>query len=298
MRLEWLEDILAIAETGSFSGAAERRRLTQSAFSRRVQQIEDYVGVELFDRDYKPIRLKPTTVAQKEQIIALAAGLRQLSVDLRRGERLSSNRVVVACQHSLTTTQAPALLRKLPSERDGIHVRLRSANLDECAGLLMSRQVDVAIVYRMPDELNEFVAGFIEEITIGTDRLIPVFNAQFSTFSADEAGGIEFPCVSYPSDVYLGQVMERRVLPLLRPDLHQIPKVETSLTLAAVEMAAMGIGIAWVPESLALSRILAGDLVDLSPVLPKAELQIRAMRLQGKPNCAEGAFWAMLRSLG
>ncbi|MGB3147248.1 MAG: LysR family transcriptional regulator, partial [Paracoccaceae bacterium] len=35
MRLEWLEDILAIAETGSFAVAAERRHRTQSAFSRR-----------------------------------------------------------------------------------------------------------------------------------------------------------------------------------------------------------------------------------------------------------------------
>ena len=76
MRLEWLEDIMAIAETGSFSGAAERRRLTQSAFSRRVRQIEEHIGVELFDRNHKPIRLRPTTQAQSEQILLLAAGLR------------------------------------------------------------------------------------------------------------------------------------------------------------------------------------------------------------------------------
>ena len=55
MRLEWLDDILAIASTGSFSGAAERRHLTQSAFSRRIQQIEQHIGVELFDRSQKPV---------------------------------------------------------------------------------------------------------------------------------------------------------------------------------------------------------------------------------------------------
>lgn len=40
MRLEWPDDILAVAETGSFSEAAERRHLTQSAFSRRIGSIE------------------------------------------------------------------------------------------------------------------------------------------------------------------------------------------------------------------------------------------------------------------
>jgi len=147
MRLEWLEDILAIAETGSFSGAAERRMLTQSAFSRRIKQIEENVGVELFDRGHKPIRLKPTTAAQSDQILQLANGLRQLVVELRRGERLSSNKVVIACQHSLTTVKVPEILRQMPSARTEIYVRLRSANLDECTSLLLSRQVDVAIVY-------------------------------------------------------------------------------------------------------------------------------------------------------
>ena len=86
MRLEWLEDILAIAQTGSFSGAAERRNLTQSAFSRRIQQIEDHVGVELFDRTRKPVQLRPTTQAQGAQIEQISAALRQLITDLRRGD--------------------------------------------------------------------------------------------------------------------------------------------------------------------------------------------------------------------
>ena len=49
MRLEWLEDILAVADAGSLSVAAERRRLTQSAFSRRMQFIEQALGGQLFD---------------------------------------------------------------------------------------------------------------------------------------------------------------------------------------------------------------------------------------------------------
>lgn len=297
MRLEWLDDILAIADTGSFSGAAERRRLTQSAFSRRIQQIEEHVGVELFDRSHKPIRLKPTTVAQSEQILSLANALRRLAVDLRRGERMTSNRVVIACQHSLTAMHVPSILRQMPIEREGIYVRLRSANLDECTGLLLSRQVDVAIVYRMPDEMNEFGADFLEEVSIGADRLIPVFNADMPAVSADAPALMEFPSISYPPEVFFGQVMGRRILPFLTPSLRNVPKVETALTLAAVELAAIGIGVAWVPESLALDRISTGKLVDLSRVLPTCDLRVKAMRLQGKANPAEKAFWSLLQSL-
>lgn len=294
VRLEWLEDILAIAETGSFSGAADRRLLTQSAFSRRIRQIEDYVGVELFDREHKPIRLKPTTQAQRDQIVMLTSALRQLSVDLRRGERITSNRVVIACQHSLTAKRVPALLQKLPVERDGIYVRLRSANFDECVGLLLSRQADVAIVYRTTDDMNDPAADFIEEVIIGEDRLIPVFNAALPQLA--KAQYTEIPYISYPPDVFLGQVMERKILPLINPLFHPLPKVDTALTLAAVEMAAIGVGVAWVPESLAQDRLVTGDLLDLSAALPTCALQVVAMRVQGAPNSAENLLWSHLQT--
>lgn len=293
MRLEWLEDILAIAETGSFSGAAERRRLTQSAFSRRVQQIEDFVGVELFDRAHKPIRMRPTTLAQSEQIVQLTLGLRQLVADLRRGERLSNNRIVLACQHSLTTVRLPQLLCQLPDESNDVHIRLRSANLDECTGLLLSRQADIAIVYRLPNETGDFNDDFIEVISIGSDRFLPVFNRALSMKTAGNPR--ELPVIAYPSEVFFGTIMERRILPYLDPDIAYFPKIETALTLAAVEMAAAGVGVAWVPASLAQAHIASGRLVDLSPVLPTCDLDISAMRLEGSASDAAKDFWNRLQ---
>ena len=39
--LEWLEDFLALAETGNFSRAAEARAIAQPAFSRHIRALED-----------------------------------------------------------------------------------------------------------------------------------------------------------------------------------------------------------------------------------------------------------------
>ena len=57
MNLSWLEDFLALAATGNFSRAAEDRHMTQPAFSRRVRALEEWLGVELFDRSTQPARL-------------------------------------------------------------------------------------------------------------------------------------------------------------------------------------------------------------------------------------------------
>ena len=84
MRLEWLDDILAVAETGSFQAAAERRHVTQPAFSRRLRAIEESLGVQLFDRTRKPARLMPHALEQAERMRDLACGLRELAESFRR----------------------------------------------------------------------------------------------------------------------------------------------------------------------------------------------------------------------
>jgi DNA-binding transcriptional LysR family regulator len=298
MRLEWLEDIVAVAETGSFSEAAERRRLTQSAFSRRIAGIEDYLGVELFDRTRKPVQLRPTTEDQRERILHLVSELRQLADDLRQGDRRTSNRIVIASQHALTTSLTPSILKGIQTRGENTYVRLRSANLDECFALLLSRQADIALVYRVPGEAQPINAAYIETITICADHLIPVFaKGALADLDAWLISG-EVPFIAYPREVFLGQTMERLVLPKLRNVTRPVAAAETALTLAALEMAAVAVAVAWVPASLALARILSGELVDLSKTLPGCPLEVTAARLSGNPGVAEGQVWAELSLYG
>ena len=87
MRLEWLEDILAVVETGSFIKAAERRCLTQSAFSRRIRMIETHVGAELFDRARKPVEELGAHVSLDHPDPARESRLRQAPALRRLDER-------------------------------------------------------------------------------------------------------------------------------------------------------------------------------------------------------------------
>lgn len=294
MRLEWLEDILAVAETGSFSEAAERRHLTQSAFSRRIRNIEDYVGVQLFDRARKPVQLRATTGDQREQIARLATGLRQLVEDLRRGDRRALNRIVIASQHALTAAFTPGLIRTVQARRQDTYIRLRSANLDECFAQLLSRQADIAIVYRVPGQDHPIEADYIEATALGVDRLIPVCatGAAGRMRHAIQAG--ELPVIAYPADVFLGQVLERVVFPQLDPGLAVDQQVETALTLAAVELAAEELGVAWVPASLSSRYVAADTLCDLTDCLPACDLLITAVRLAGASGSTEAGVWDLL----
>lgn len=51
IELVWFEDCAALADTLHFSRAAELRHVTQPAFSRRIQALEEWVGTPLFTRN-------------------------------------------------------------------------------------------------------------------------------------------------------------------------------------------------------------------------------------------------------
>ncbi|EYD77483.1 transcriptional regulator, LysR family [Rubellimicrobium mesophilum DSM 19309] len=292
MRLEWLEDILAVAETGSLAEAAERRHLSPSAFSRRIQLIENYVGVELFDRSRKPVQLHPVAADYRDRMVELAGALRHLRDDLQRGARLSSNRLVLASQHALTAALTPSLIQSIQQRHPQAYVRLRSANLDECFGLLLSGQADIALAYRVPGEEHPIQADFIEAVEIGRDRLIPVLGMNTPAAASDEVG-----VVAYPADVFFGQVMQRHVLPRLEEGPRYVPRVETALTLAALELAIEGIGIAWVPASLARAAVAEGRVADLSDQLPGCELSVTAVRLAGQGGEICTSIWSHFMGL-
>ncbi len=77
MELGWLEDFLALRELGSFTAAAERRNISQSAFSRRIQSLEDWLGVTLIDRSVRPHRFTP--VATETTAISSAPSTSSMS---------------------------------------------------------------------------------------------------------------------------------------------------------------------------------------------------------------------------
>ena len=76
-----LEAFLAVVETGSIVGASARLHLTQPGVSRRIQSLEEQLGIALLDRQSKP--LKPTAAGRE----TYAQGRRMLRVldDLKTG---------------------------------------------------------------------------------------------------------------------------------------------------------------------------------------------------------------------
>ena len=80
MELQWIDDFLALCQTRNFTRAAKARCTTQSAYSRRVQRLEEWLGAPLFYREKRPVALTPAG----EQFLRRAHRLREEIFDARR----------------------------------------------------------------------------------------------------------------------------------------------------------------------------------------------------------------------
>jgi DNA-binding transcriptional LysR family regulator len=290
MDLRWLEDLVALAEAGSITRAAAVRNVTQPAFTRRIQQIEQWLGTPVIDRSVRPARVSTAVLRKIEDVRALSGEIRQLRRDMVDGEAVQK-RVAIAAQHSLSAGLLPRFIAQLQQRKPAPTIQLRSADRAECHTLLMTRQVSMLVIYETeglpiaPDET------LIERRVIGTDHLCPVVSPQRR---AALSRASHTPVVGYPPDVFFGNVFTRRILPVLQARKPVKVLCETALVPAAMALAVEGAGIAWLPRSLCASHLQSGALVEMGAEHGTVEMQIVSARLTTSRPLHADMVWAAL----
>lgn len=78
MNLRHLEILEAVARAGTFTGAAQKLFLTQSAVSHAVAELERAGGAPLFDRMPRGVRLTPCGTLLLEEARGILAACREL----------------------------------------------------------------------------------------------------------------------------------------------------------------------------------------------------------------------------
>jgi DNA-binding transcriptional LysR family regulator len=137
MELIWLEDFVALAETGNFSRAAENRHVTQPAFSRRVRALEDWVGAPLFDRATPGVTLTAAGQQFRTGADELIRRINQLRRESREAGGMEAATLRFAATHALSFTFFPQWMRELESRTTLGPIRLISDSMQACEELML-----------------------------------------------------------------------------------------------------------------------------------------------------------------
>ena len=150
MELVQLATFVAVAETGSFSLAAERLFTTQPAVSKRVRALEDDLGVALFDRLGRGIRLTEageTFLASARRILADVRASREAVHSL--GDAVSGP-LRLATSHHVGIHRLPPVLKAFTQAHPAVELDLLFMDSELACADVASGALELAVV-TLPD---------------------------------------------------------------------------------------------------------------------------------------------------
>lgn len=170
MTLVQLRHLLALAQTSSFSRAAELAHLSQPAFSRSVRALEDELGEALFDRGSRRIQLTPFGASLLDEARQIVLGADELRAGAQRQRQGQAGSVRIGLGSGPGAMLMTPLLVHMARHHPGLHLHIARGSTDVLASQLREQRLDALVIDARsltPDsslqveKLAEMRAGFL-----------------------------------------------------------------------------------------------------------------------------------------
>ena len=283
--LEWLEDFLSLAECGNFSRAAEARRIAQPAFSRHIRALEEWVGVDLFDRSAHPTALTAAGKRLQPLLEDILASLQAARIKAQIAHDAAASSLRFAATHVLSLTYFPAWLSRLDEQLNLGSIQTISDSAQACEDFMLQRRMQFLLCYGHANGVGRLDEAGYPMLRLAQDVLMPVC-------AADENGAPKYsldgahppPLLTYSEGSGLGRILRaelREWFGAPSDTLHHInaPVAFTAHhALLLKAMALAGRGVAWIPASLMASELAQGTLVMAADEAMHVPVDIRLYR--------------------
>ena len=263
METKWLEDFVSLAETRSFSRSAQLRHVTQPAFSRRIQALEAWAGIDLVDRSSYPTRLTPAGETFHAQALEVLESLQATRNLMRSHQVAGQDMIEFAVPHTLAFTFFPHWLMDLRPGFGAIKSRLTASNVHDAVLRLTEGGCDLLIAYHHPSLPLQLAPERYEMLSLGSETLAPYAKAGADgapLFRLPGKASDRVPLLSFGAGAYMGRLVDAIVKQAGEP-LHLEPIYETDMAEGLKAMALEGHGVAFLPFSSVRKELKARRLV-------------------------------------
>jgi len=293
MNQQSLEDLLAFIELRNITLAAQRRNISQPAYSRRLKALEESENTQLVDRSGRPsVPTKALTAMKYEIEIALNA-LQKVSKGFSSDTTFKDS-INIASVHSLSSGSLPVAIQRVEKSIDQSDIRIYSANQDICFQMLMTEEVSAMVAYEKADQPLQAPFDLVEKTIITTDQLVPVCSPEFKP-RLDELVKTDrsIPLISYPPDIFLGRVMYNDVI--TRSPYQFSQKFLAGMSSVVLNAAIVGLGVAWIPASVIRDEVKTKSLMLLNEEgFDRIDLIVSMLQLRRKKTQEMNTFWPEL----
>ncbi|MDX3975522.1 LysR family transcriptional regulator [Shinella sp.] len=293
----WLTDFLTLAETGSFSRAAEQRNLTQPAFSRRIRALEDWIGATLFDRSMVPVALTEPGRQFAPQARKLLEGIETAQRTVRAAAQVGATSLNLVTTDLLASGFAPMLLSLAEDWLGGdlVHVSVASPRGGEA--MLMRGQCQLLLRHHHEAAFESLENEDFVHMQLAEDQLASVGVPELAALFNDGDAPPPVPLLAHEEDTVPGRIFAASVARRLSEIRFDIVFISQSVALLHA-MALRGKGIAWLPLSLVRDDIARGSLHVIGASSWREPIDIVLIRNRSTGSKTLDRFWDELSVRG
>lgn len=291
MDLKHLEDFVSLCETRSFSRSAHARNVTQSAFSRRIQALEVWLGASLIDRSTFPTSLTDEGRSFRETADEVLNMLQDARSDMQARRQASRRTISFAALHTLALSVFPEWLKDIERTLGSLKTDVLADNSHNCVQSLVEGKSDFLLTFHhdaVPISIDPERFPFI---VLGEDRLLAVSRCEegVPVFRLDG----DPPLLAYGSNSFLGRLSVHAAR-IAGVDLRTSHVNDNAVAEILKAMVLAGHGVAWLPESLIRRDLASGQLCDLGADL---RMEIRMYRSADRTRPSINQLWKAASAL-
>ena len=274
--LQQLRALAAVAETGSFTRAAERLHLTQPAISHLVKRMEEDLGQPLVVRGR---RIRMTDAGQMMVDTAVRA-LRLIdeSVNACRSQaQLREGRVVLAVGHLTAGALMPPLLGRFAQKHPKLATTLLDSTAEQMISRILSQEADLGFGSDIGQAHSELATEplFVERMALFVREDHPL--AQRTSIEARQLEALPFIHVNPDANVWRAVSRQLSSVANVYPQVaHHVSMLSTAFGLIQA-----GAGVALLPRYVEV--LMPPNLRVLSVTRPVLEYPLVAVRLAKHP---------------
>jgi LysR family cyn operon transcriptional activator len=148
MELRHLRYFAALAETLHFTRAADRTHVTQSTLSHQIKQLEEELGVRLFDRVGKRVVITEAGDTLLAQILPALKQIDLAVTALHAAPGSTVGTIRIGATYSFNTRLVPQCIASFLARNPGIRVTAEELSQTKIVERLEAAELDLGIAYR------------------------------------------------------------------------------------------------------------------------------------------------------
>lgn len=286
---EWYRIFLHAAEASNLTKAAQTLHMTQPSISYAIKQLEEALGIKLFDRLSKGVRLTPEGQALYRHVRQAFTELDSAEHHMRQLKQFEEGLLRIGANGAIIKDFLLPSLDEFHSQYPAIRIQLSQEQTGGIMERLKQGSLDLGFVH-LPVEDEEIEVGFSY-----STPYCAVVGSAYTEWTREPLSTerlAELPLLMLSPGSSTRQFIERW---FQLQGIHVVADFELSSLEMLVEFAERGYGAAFLPKSFIESRVTGGSLLELHTIVPLPARHIGiAKRKDASPSLTAKMFMEMI----